>query len=254
MNKSVIIRGKIFPKYTQASIDSIRKWHKGELILSTWKNQEENKIEGIDKLILSDDPGSGPVQQSNRQIVSYSEGLKNCEGDVILVTRSDIVHQKDIFQYFNTLKKYDNKFKIFSERLIVSNMMTIDPEKNHPDVVGDINKYFRVCDWFQVGYKHDLIKWIDVKNVFEEYKHSGLCTEQLWLAGLIKKHYSSLFDINDVLKYKFIFWNLLINNFHIINMKSTANAINLNWFNQPENLGCYLMEEKYLEIYNKIIF
>lgn len=252
MNKSVVIRGKIFSNHTQACIDSIRKWHKGELVLSTWKNQELT-IHGVDKIVLNDDPGPGPVQQSNRQIISYSEGLKHCENDLIFVTRSDIVHEKDMFQFFGNLKKYDNKFKIFTERLVISNMMTIDPHLNHPDVVGDINKYFRVCDWFQVGLKKDLEKWSSVKDIFETYKNTGLCTEQLWLTGLIKKHYSDSFDIKNILKFKFMFWQLLINNFHIINMKTNAQAINLNWKNQPENLGCYLMEEKYLQIYNKML-
>jgi hypothetical protein len=251
MGKAVIIRGKIFPEHTQKCINSIRIWHSGELILSTWKNQEQN-IYGVDRIILSDDPGPGPIQQSNRQLVSYQEGLKNCDSDLIMVTRSDIIHEKNLFDYFGTLNKYNERYKIFDHRVVVSNMMTINPDKNHPHIPLEIDKYFRVCDWFQVGKKNDLIKWSSVKQIFEMFKNSKLCTEQLWLTGLIKNEYINNFDINNILLYKFLFWDILINNFHIINMKSNGKAVNLNWINQPENLGCYLMEEEYLQKYNNL--
>jgi hypothetical protein len=251
MKKSVIIRGKIFPQYTQESVNSIRKWFNGEIILSTWKNQEIN-IEGIDKLILSEDPGPGPVQQSKRQCISYLKGLEESSGDTVLVTRSDIIHNKDLFSFFKQHNKYDEKFKIFEDRVVISNMMTIDPDKEHPHIPSQKDKYFRACDWFQVGNKDDLYKWINI-DIFEQYKDSGLCTEQLWFGGLIKKHHLEYFDLNDILKYKFLFWNYLLNNFRIINMKTVGKATNLNWIDQPEDLGCYLMQEKYEELYNRMI-
>ena len=36
-------------------------------------------------------------------------------------------------------------------------------------------------------------------------------------------------------------------------MKTVGGAINLNWAEQPEDLGCYLMQDKYEQLYNGII-
>ena len=241
MDKSIIIRGKIF-ECTQTCVDSIRSWFTGELILSTWDNQNIN-ISGVDKVVVQKDPGPGPVQQINRQLLSYKAGLDASTNNIVMVTRSDIAHYKNLFDYHKTLNQYDTKFKIFQDRVIVSNMMTINPEKSHPDVPNEIDKYYRICDWFQVGNKIDLYKWLNIQDIIEENKN--LCTEQIWLCGLIKKNHFYNFDLNNIMNYKFLFFDYLINNFHVINMKSNGNAINLNWKNQPEDLGCYLMESEY---------
>ena len=250
MNKSIVVRGKIF-EHTQKTVDSIRSWFDGEIILSTWNNQSIN-INNIDKLILSNDPGPGPVQQASRQYHSYKAGLDATSNELVMVTRSDIVHNKDLFPYYCTHNEYDEKFKIFNNRLVVSNMMTINPEKSHDHIPTEKDKYFRICDWFQVGTKSDLNKWINVSNIFEQYKDSNLCTEQLWMCGFIKNNHFSNFDLNEMMKYKFLFWDYMLNNFRIIDMKTTGMAINLNWQNQPENLGCYLMESDYnIKYFNK---
>ena len=34
---------------------------------------------------------------------------------------------------------------------------------------------------------------------------------------------------------------------------TSTGAINLNWAEQPEDLGCYLMQDKYEQLYNGII-
>jgi hypothetical protein len=250
MNNTIVIRGKIF-EHTQKTVNSIRTWFDGELILSTWEEQD-TQITGIDKLVTQRDPGPGPVQQAARQIYSYKAGLESASNDLIMVTRSDIVHNKNLFHFYNTLNQYDEKFKIFDSRLIVSNMMTINPEKSHSHIPTEKDKYFRVCDWFQVGIKKDLFKWANVLDVFDRYKNLGLCTEQLWFCGLIQENHFPILESNDIMKYKFLFWDYLINNFQIINMKTTGDAVNLNWQFQPENLGCYLMENEYNEKYIKM--
>jgi hypothetical protein len=243
MNNSVVIRGKIFES-TQECVNSIRAWFDGELILSTWDNQNVN-ITGIDKLVLQKDPGPGPIQQINRQLLSYKAGLDAATNETVMVTRSDISHYKNLFSYYKTLNNYDLKFKIFDNRVVVSNMMTINPEKSHPDVPTEIDKYYRICDWFQVGNKYDLYKWVNIHDIVEQHKSTSLCTEQIWFGGLIKKNHFSNFDLNNIMNYKFLFFDYLINNFHIIDMKTSGKAINLNWKNQPEDLGCYFMEKEY---------
>lgn len=247
MNKSIVIRGKIFQS-TQTSVDSIRTWFDGELILSTWNNQEI-KISGVDKIVTSNDPGPGPIQQINRQLFSYKAGLEATTNNLVMVTRSDITHYTNLFEYYDTLNSYDERFKIFDKRVVVSNMMTINPEKNHPDVPTEKDKYYRICDWFQVGSKQDLFKWVEIMDVVEQYKNSNLCTEQVWLCALIKKYHFSNFDLNNMMNYKFLFIDYLINNFQVIDMKTTGKSINLNWVNQPEDLGCYFMESEYNKKY-----
>ena len=247
MDKSIVIRGKIF-ECTQTCVDSIRSWFTGELILSTWDNQNIN-ISGVDKVVVQKDPGPGPVQQINRQLLSYKAGLDASTNNIVMVTRSDISHYKNLFQYYDTLNSYDERFKIFDKRVIVSNMMTINPDKDHPHIPTEQDKYYRVSDWFQVGSKKDLFKWVEITDIVEEYKNSNLCTEQIWLCGLIKKYHFSNFDLNNMMNLKFLFIDYLINNFQIIDMKTTGKSINLNWINQPEDLGCYLMESEYKKKY-----
>ena len=171
MNKSIVIRGKIF-ECTQTCVDSIRSWFNGELILSTWNNQEI-KITGVDKIITLNDPGPGPIQQINRQLFSYKAGLEATTNDLVMVTRSDISHYKNLFQYYDTLNSYDERFKIFDKRVIVSNMMTINPDKDHPHIPTEQDKYYRISDWFQIGSKKDLFKWVEITDIVKEYKNSN---------------------------------------------------------------------------------
>jgi hypothetical protein len=35
-------------------------------------------------------------------------------------------------------------------------------------------------------------------------------------------------------------------------MKTTGHSVNLNWINQPEDLGCYLMQDEYISKYNEL--
>lgn len=243
MNNTVIIRGKIFP-FTQQTIDSIRSWFKGELIVSTWENEKVSNLSGYDGLVLTKDPGPGPVQQMRRQIVSYKEGLKKANGDIILVTRSDMEHYKNPFLFFGMLKKNNEMFKIFNEKIIIGNMMSIHPDRNCPGE-DERQRYFRLNDWFQVGHKDDLYKWCDVLDVVEENINANLCTEQFWFAGCLKKYFNTSFDMYNLQNYKHFLWLAILNNFRILNTKSTLKVNNINWNSQPENLICYLMEEEY---------
>ena len=86
--RSIIYRGSLFfdkrPEiFIKNSIESARKWFDGEIIVSTWKHQEKYLfgIDGIDKIVLTEDPGSGPIQQMNRQLISYMNGVENSNGD-----------------------------------------------------------------------------------------------------------------------------------------------------------------------------
>jgi hypothetical protein len=259
--RSVVIRGSIaFDKrpdvYIQQVVDSIRSWHTGELVLSTWSNQQHaiQGLYGIDKVVCSDDPGEGPIQQFLRQAQSYYYGVMHCAGSEILVTRTDIMHFRDLFELRNTYPRKTNaNISAFTEKLLIGNMMTIKPGSEI-----DISTY-RANDWFQVGIREDILKWA---SVFEDIKHldinrihelrnsGSICTENLWFKMLLKKYVNPNIDITEWPDH--IALNALIDNFEVMNTITTARAINLNWTFQPQRLGCYLSEEEYRDAYNTL--
>jgi hypothetical protein len=253
MKKSVVIRGKIFP-YTQETIDSIRGWFNGEIIISTWECEDISGLTGYDILIKTPDPGAGPVQQMKRQIVSYREGLKASSGDLLLVTRSDMVHYKDPFKYFGKLQVKNEIYRIFDQRVIIGNMMSIHPDRTCPGE-SEQQRLYRLNDWFQIGLKSDLDKWSDVLDIPEKNHNIDICTEQFWFAGCLKKYFDDSIQLDNLKAYENFLWLAILNNFRILNTKSTLGAINKNWEKQPENLICYLMEneydKKFLEIYGQ---
>ena len=259
--RSVVIRGSVsFDKrpgvYIQQVIDSIRSWHTGELILSTWNNQQHaaQGLIGVDKVVCSDDPGEGPVQQFLRQAQSYYVGVSVSTGSEVMVTRTDILHFKDLFELRNTYpKKTKANISAFDEKLLIGNMMTIRPGS---DI--DISTY-RANDWFQVGTREDILKWgrvfedipkLDINRITELRNNGSICTENLWFKMLLKRYVNPELDITE--------WpddlamHALLDNFEVMNTITTARAINLNWAFQPQRLGCYLTEEQYLHEYNAL--
>jgi hypothetical protein len=91
MKKTILLRGRIADdlnlksrsfgirlNHINETIDSIREWFDGEIILATWNGQEKyiDKINKINKLILLDEPKEGPVGNLKRQVYALNEGLK----------------------------------------------------------------------------------------------------------------------------------------------------------------------------------
>jgi len=272
MKKSVLIRGAIsFDKrptsFVSKTIPIIRSWFDGELVISTWKGQEQY-LKGIekhiDKVILSEDPGPGFIQAYNRQLISYQKGLEECSGDIVFVARSDFNITKDPFILWKNVTNINNNYmKVFDKRVIVGNMMTVHPKKEKPS-----DAFFRVSDWIQMGQKSDLMKWASVletskslykqiKNIeninTNEYKSDVYGSEQVWLISLLHKYLGN--NIN-LLNYESFclddVWAAIINNFWVMNTRSTLNAYNLNWDFQPEFHPIYMTEDEYLEAFMKL--
>ena len=266
MKKTVIYRGSLsFPRtyrgtygqsdnFIKMMIDNLRKWFDGEVIVSTWKGQEKLLIgiDGIDKVILSDDPGPGPVQHIKRQVVSYINGLEASTGDMILVSRSDISFLSDVFHFLDTpLTQNDNSMKIFDNRMIIGNMMSINPDSM------EWPKYFRLGDWIQLGYKDDISKWANILEYINENLNGLNCTEIIWSISVIKKYLYPDMDYFHHENYYNQYWDYILNNYRILNSVSTLNTLNHNWLVQPEFLDCYLTEdmfnEKYIQKYGKLL-
>ena len=272
MKKSILIRGAMaFDKrptsFVLETIPTIRSWFDGELVVSTWKGQEQH-LKGIEKhinkIVLLDDPGHGFIQSYNRQLISYQKGLDECSGDLVFVARSDFNIIRDPFLLWESVPNTNNNMmKVFDKRVVVGNMMTIHPQKEKPS-----DAFFRVSDWIQMGQKSDLLKWASVmetskrlymeaKNVesihTNEYKTEIYGSEQVWFISLLHKYLGR--DIN-LLNYGSVSlehaWAAIINNFWVMNTRSTLHAHNLNWQFQPEFHPIYMTEDEYLEAYTML--
>lgn len=250
MSQSIVIRGSLcYPHHPINFIDTvvgeIRKWFHGEIIISTWNGQEQYISENlpINKLVLTIDPGPGPIQHLKRQVLSYMNGLEQASGQEILVTRSDIVLTRNLFNLRNQFEKNTNQLKVFKNKLLIPNIMTINPDSN------EMPNTFRVCDWLQVGDKEDLKTWAnileEIDNVDLDKLHkSSCCTETFWFLSVLKSQYPYV-NIYDSSSINHLAWDALLNNFVVMNMHSSMNAMNMNWTNQQENFYCYVTESTY---------
>jgi hypothetical protein len=271
-NNTILIRGSIaFDKrpmsFVQKTIPSIRKWFKGQLVVSTWKGQEQH-LDGlekeIDNIVLTDDPGPGFIQSYNRQLVSYQRGLKACSGELMLVSRADFEILSDPFVYWNSIPQKNNgHFQVFQERVIAGNMMTVAPHRAEASVSN-----FRVSDWLQIGKKCDLQLWANVLETSEklysehtglknlstsEYKTETYGSEQVWLISLLHKHAMSSLNLGNYSEFsQYDAWSAMINNFWILNTRSTLQAHNLNWNEQPEFHPWYIREDEFQSAYHQI--
>lgn len=264
MKRTVVIRGGVNTNkrphnYLQTVVDSIRTWHAGEIVLSTWVSHLDiaKATNGLDKIVLSIDPGDGPIQQMRRQMTLYQAGVQNCTGDLIMVTRTDIVHFQDLFEIIDSQPNHSMyQFDIFDSKLVISNVMTIDPDSSEQV------KTFRPCDWFHVGHRGDILKVASIgtdldatpqKLLSKLWSEGKICTEKLWFILLFNKfHRSYKIDWSDTSEWDKYAWEVLLDNFIVVDMISTAKSINLNWAFQPQKLPCYITQQKFETRYNDI--
>ena len=259
--KSIIIRGAISHQNKPNNhlvnvVRTIRQWFDDELIICTWKH-EENKIPAtiqklVNNIVFIEDPGPGPIQNIIRQLYSFQEGLKHSSGDVVLVTRSDIVFNQNVFLFLNNqYKKHNLNLKFVDNKILIGNIMSINPNSNEQP------NTFRLSDWFHCGYKTDIEKLIsgleivvnaDAVKLQQLFNNDKMCTEKLWLLSLLNKYFGC--NLYDSTKIDHLFWDFILNNFVILNSITTLNTHNLNYPLQPQNMPCYLTEEDYIQHYN----
>lgn len=254
MKKTVIIQGPTnhptnggrWP--AQTVIDSIRAWFTGELIFSTWKTEDLSGINNVDHVVLSEDPGRGPDLSPNksnlrRQLVGMQAGLKKSTGELVFKIRSDTAVHGDIFEHFDNSTAGLEELSMFSRRITVANIMTINPDNQMESA-----PLFRVSDWMHLGLKFDLQKYCDIIDEIDatDFKGSGLCPESLWFTTALKKYVVHDFNQLNLENHRDIVWRAFVNNFKVVNTISTAKVYNLaKWMRQPENLYCYMTEAQY---------
>lgn len=233
----VVLQGEIHPAINDV-VESIRSWFTGELVLSTWDRGSRPSIPGVDKILFLGDPGPGPVQNIRRQIVGLREALSVITADVVFKTRSDMIHRRDMFSFFKHQKSYDRTLSVFSERVVISSVMTMNhdsPPEYRP---------LSPSDWFYVGNKTDIEKYCDILDVLDRYSGGGLCCEQLWFFSALSKCgvvSSDSFKIKSISSE--MLWRLLLNNFVVVDTNRSADAVCLKYQGNYDNNDIYMNEK-----------
>ncbi|NBT09083.1 MAG: hypothetical protein EBS98_09815 [Chitinophagia bacterium] len=262
MKRSVIIRGSLGntknpTNFTQQVVDSIRSWHNDEVILSTWDHQLDaaRNILGIDHIVISKDPGHDPGH-TMRQYITYESALKVAQGEQILVTRTDILHFRNLFEYVgSSLARSQENLGAFTHKLVIGNMMTIRPDSS------EIVRTFRPSDWFQCGWATDIHKWCGIGqeirsidwNLYKNlYAKQQACTEKLWFSLVLQKYSNKDIRWYDTTEFDNLAWHAINDNFLVLDNITTARTMNLNWTFQPQRLHCYYTEKLYNFKYNEL--
>ena len=168
---SVVIQGYANDMTIQG-IKSVRKHLPGStIILSTWKECNCSEMD-YDILVQSEDPGTvecstnsrfSILNNGNRQIVSTKEGLKHAKKPFTLRMRSDMALLGDgITRYFGITEGRDNKYSIFSDRILIGELLTRKSWAFYTEGKWhSVMKPFHPSDWFMFG------KTEDVKSYYE---------------------------------------------------------------------------------------
>ena len=212
---SVVVQGAIDKEYTHICLGSIRKYLPGsEIILSTWEGSDINGLD-YDTLVLSKDPGGkvfdftrNVVNNSNRQLISTKNGLKKVNNKYTLKFRSDnILIDNKFLNYFNKFNFYNDKYKIFQSRVLLSCVYSreFSDETNFP-------MPFHPSDFFIFGYSSDIQNYIcDIELIKDESLSSFNCrynnklpyknstyqytAEQYFCYSWVKRHFDDvIFD------------------------------------------------------------
>lgn len=126
---SVVVQGPVSAGITDRVLQSVRAHLPGaEIILSTWKGADVQGLD-FDLLVANDDPG--PVQMTsgpsnlNRMIWSSREGLRRVTRPYCLKLRTDLMLTSNrILSYFRRFPKFQEEYRIFRERIVISNALT----------------------------------------------------------------------------------------------------------------------------------
>jgi len=208
----VLFQGAWTKDCTPEVVSSVRKWHKGVVLFSTWVGQEIPSMDA--EVLYLPDPGSGPVQNFKRQVVGLQKPLSFINDDeLVLKLRSDMTCPKNPLDFYTPEVCED----MFESKVGVSRIMTRDP-KRFP---------WYISDWVWLGKAKDLKKIASVNPDDAEIVDSS--TEATWAKDLNKK-YSSLEDPEEFLHA----------NYSVLNTCSDLQMSCLHYPNQPEDHPYYL--------------
>ena len=148
------------------------------IIFSTWDTIVTSSIPEYVKLVISKDPGPGPIQNLERQTTQVYNALLKTTTEKVFLLRSEVV-AKTI-----PLEKYDKDIVYFSS--IMSCLFGYP----NPEIVNFKLNWFnhdyfcRVGDWFHLGSKENLLKLYKPYSMTNNFSDIGsrfnnkACTEQ----------------------------------------------------------------------------
>jgi hypothetical protein len=159
---------------TIISLRSIAQHFLGSrIIFSTWIGQLISEdYSRICEIVLNNDPLSGfrdlnnkIYNNINRQLISTLNGLKKVETKYAIKVRSDILFENSsLLDYCNLYNKYDERFHFFKNRILVTNITTVNPYKRQ-------KLPYHPCDWLYFGLIDDLFDLFDIP-LFDEPEFS----------------------------------------------------------------------------------
>ncbi|HXJ43668.1 MAG TPA: WavE lipopolysaccharide synthesis family protein [Bryobacteraceae bacterium] len=146
---------------TQSCLNSLRQYYPGaEVILSTWPDQDTSGLD-FDILVLNEDPGAhntfrpeaGEVKldNTNRQILSSKNGLRQASRKYAVKLRSDMIFGgNNWLQYLNQFQARVPEWKVFRQRVITCSMWARDPRCPYS------NFPLHPPDWIHIGLTEDI--------------------------------------------------------------------------------------------------
>lgn len=248
-----------------------------EIVLSTWAGSvlpEEFIQNKCIKIIYNIDPGSGirkdkPItfHNVNRIIISSLEGLKVSTRKYCIKTRSDMVFSSSFcLLYLSRFNIRNEVYSLFNDRIVVSNQTSINTTFG-PKLL------YHICDWFFLGWKHDLIKLYDIElfdddlyarwyqchpkpeNLIDKNNLSLYMAEDYVMATFFKKYFSIRHDFycdydND---QKVLSEKLIASNFVVVdNRKLGIYSGKYKSLSRAYLWKCYTFQE-WVGLYNKYV-
>ncbi|MCA3963739.1 WavE lipopolysaccharide synthesis family protein [Vibrio vulnificus] len=243
-----LFQGK-FEQESNKAIEELRKiFPKAKIVISCWNGDEKIIRVNVDSIILNDDPGAFKingfkVDNINRQLMSTKNGLKEVKTNYVCKIRLDTyLNSSKIIEIYNKYNSKKNKYGKLIERVLVTNLTTLSPEKS-------VHK-FHVCDWIFMGLTDDIKKIFNIElkkepffNHYSQNKYipDGICSKQRSESVIFSHLYfnenigcfDSDWNSNEVAGLTFdLFKNdLIIVNPWMINLKSFKHKRISSWIN-----------------------
>lgn len=248
---SVVFRGQLFRDSGKTSINqfdkvlrSVRDWHDGEVILSTWDDQPmdfDQKM--VDVVITTKDVGQDELRcypfkrNCKRQTTLANLGAEAATGDKILLTRTDMIHKKNIFN------------QVIPNKLTIPVLLSMDPDyrgpfknRKHENIKNPYfyiseacTRLFHPSDLFQCGFALDVKRWASKEVAASVLKNmqSFCCIEQLWCISYLNIFKGYEIDFFDLESHHDQRWSALVDNFEIKDLIQLKAGITQEKYNCP---------------------
>ena len=274
---SVVVQGPIDEELTILCLNSIRKYlPDSEIILSTWENSNIKNLD-YDILVLNKDTGEiisdfvdKVINNTNRQLLNTQSGLNKASRKYAFKIRTDCVLLNNNFiNYFNKFEEFNDKYKIFQNRVIVSSVYSKEYSLENNLIIP-----FHVSDFYFFGLTEDIkdyfmeTKLLTVYDISEyNFKYNNLLhyrnytarysAEQYYCWAWAKRKFKDIKfdDVSDInyKSYQFSL-NIMYNNFIFLDLEQSGiyNKKHSSAFYDSRNIDNLINYEKFKRKYIKL--